>query len=79
MYFLLNIHSLLAENCITAKIEISSTPAQTSTSGQEANSTKTQWAWNQAPQNLQCSKSYLPASTQHANNWEILVLSFPFK
>lgn len=39
MYFLLNILTLLAGNYITVKIEISSTPAQTSTSGQEANST----------------------------------------
>lgn len=52
MYLLLNILTLLAGNYITVKIEISSTPAQTSTSGQEVNSTNTQWAWKQTPQNL---------------------------
>lgn len=67
MYFLLNILTLLAGNYITVKIEISSTPAQTSTSGQEANSTNTQQAWNQTPQTLQCSESCLLALIlQHA-------------
>lgn len=80
MYLLLNILTLLAGNYITVKIEISSTPAQTSTSGQEVNSTNTQWAWKQTPQNLQCSESCLLASIlQHANYWVILVLSFAFK
>lgn len=40
MYFLLNILTLLSGNYISVKIEIGSTPAQTSTSGQETAQTR---------------------------------------